>query len=204
MYGNNKKLIIKIIICIFVIASNINAGNRIPGKDFRIGVNMESGLKIIGPSNFHGKIGIQFKIKEKTTLIPYIGIYPDQITREHQYEEYNPRTGRYVPTTVEHTYNETILDAGLTIRFEKLREIVLKSTAFEYDYIEQKFLKRYYYKPFRRFFQFHFGTFFGIGTGFLYYFSGNFALGVNTDVGYNLLGEKGFGVSFKLIISTGI
>ena len=178
MFGNNKCFLLVVSLVFF---SNILiAGSRIPAEDFRIGMNIEGGVKFIGPIMFHGKTGLILKFKETFSLIPYVGVYPDE--REEEYSKsyevryWDSQDQIYRYRTEYETYTETdddaTIDAGITLRFEYPREIVRRSTSYEYDADEQKFLHHYYYSAFRPFFQLHLGTFLGIGGGFLYYFNG--------------------------------
>lgn len=190
MFGNKKYILL--IVIVFSFSNILLAGSRIPAKDFRIGINIEGGVKFIGPSMFHGKTGIVLKFNEKFSVIPYAGVYPDEYTETYYYDRYEEHT---------ETYEDVTVDAGITLRFEYPSEIVRRSTSYEYDIDEQKFLHHYYYSAFRPFVQLHLGTFLGAGGGFLYYFNGTISMGLNVDVGYNLAAEEGFGVSPKLVIA---
>ncbi|MCD4693127.1 MAG: hypothetical protein K8R79_09445 [Calditrichales bacterium] len=199
MFGNKKYILL--IVIVFSFSNILLAGSRIPAKDFRIGINIEGGVKFIGPTMFHGKTGIVLKFNETFSLIPYVGVYPNEQTYEETHEYWNSRTMRYEYKTYTETDDDVTVDAGITLRFEYPSEIVRRSTSYEYDIDEQKFLHHYYYSAFRPFWQLHLGTFLGAGGGFLYYFNGTISMGLNVDVGYNLAAEEGFGVSPKLVIA---
>lgn len=194
MFGNKKYL--TLIIILFSFSNILCAGDRIPAKDFRFGLNIEGGIKFIGPSGFHGRSGFILKFNEKFSLIPYIGVYPDEYTETDTYYG-----GGYY-NNEEYTNDEEVVDAGITLRFEYPREIIKRSTSYEYDIDEQKFLHHHYYSPFRLFWQLHLGSFMGAGGGFLYYLNGAVSIGLNIDVGYNLAAEEGFGISPKVVIAT--
>ena len=187
MSGNK---IIFIIIILFFQVTLIHAGGRIPAQDFRFGLDIQSGIKLLDPMGFHGKGGLLFN---KFSIIPYVGTYPDEYSEEEYYgnDDYSTET-----------YTTEGLDVGVTFRFEYPAEIIHKSTFYEYDIEEQKFLHHYYYSPFRPYFQFHVGSFLGIGGGFLYYFTGAVGLGLNVDAGYNLAVENGLGIIPKVNITT--
>lgn len=198
MFGNRKSLLVIVFVLLSCVA--LHAGGRIPAKDFRFGLNIEGGIKFIGPTMFHGKSGFIFKFNETFSLIPYMGIYPDAWEDEHISGRYW-NGSEYVYEYNTETVEDVTVDAGITFRFEFPKEIIRRSTSFEYDVEEQKFLHHHYYSAFRPFVQFHVGTFLGGGFGFLYYFTGAISAGLNVDVGYNLAAHDGFGVSPKMVIA---
>jgi hypothetical protein len=168
------------------------AGSRkIPSKNFRIGIVFEPGIKLGIPVGFHGKVGIALKFKEKLTLIPYVGMFPDQEEMEWWGDEIE-------------TWTTTVIDAGLTVRYEFMREVVRKSTNFEYDVDNQEFLHHYYYTEWRLFGQVHLGTFIGAGGGIFYYINGITAIGLSADLGYNLTAKNGFAFIPKLVVLVAI
>jgi hypothetical protein len=214
MCGNNiKRYILTLGVTILaVVMSNpdpaLPGGRKIPVKNFQLGLDIEPGFKFIGGLGFLGNGGIMLKFKDKFSIIPHFGMFPYTYDKEYTYDDYvyDPLYGwRWIQKTDTQESDDLTINAGVTVRMEFPRKIIIKSTKFEYDVDKHEFQHYYYHSPFRPYVQVHLGTFMGLGGGVLYYFHPAFAVGGGADLGLNLMAEDNkFGiVAPKLVLVTG-
>ena len=195
MFGNKYITSALALMAVLVLAGSAAAERKLAGRDFRVGLNLEPGFKFVSGSGFAFQIGLMLKFNEKTSLIPHFGMHP------YEYESESTFYG----FTFTDTVAGSALNAGLTLRYEMLKAVPARNTRFEYDTEGEEFVHYKYYAPLRPYFQAHLGTFMGAGMGMNYYITGNTALGLGLDFGYNLQAEEsaGFGVIPKGILIIG-
>ncbi|MBI4726346.1 hypothetical protein HY768_03830 [candidate division TA06 bacterium] len=196
MFGSKYFKLALVLIAVLALATTAFAGPRkLPGRSFRFGLDLEPGFKFINGNGLQFNTGLIFKFNEKISLIPHFGMYPYEYVNKY----------RFLGTTYSDTTSESALNAGLTLRMEILKEVSTKNTRYEYDTEGEEFVHYRYYQPLRPYFQAHLGTFMGGGMGINYYITGNTAMGLGLDFGYNLLSEdsKGLGIIPKGIVMFG-
>ena len=210
MFGSKHIRLSMALMAVLFLAGTAAAERKLPGRDFRVGLNLEPGFKFASGSGFAFQVGLMLKFNEKTSLIPHFGTHPYTYEEETSYtylSGYDPVTFDPVYSTqmITDTVDNTAINIGLTLRYEMLKVLPARNTRFEYDTEGEEFVHYQYYAPLRPYFQAHLGTFMGAGMGINYYITGNTAMGLGLDFGYNLQAEEsaGFGIIPKGILIIG-
>lgn len=196
MFGSKySKAAMVLALIAFTVVGTASAERKLPGREFRVGLDLEPGFKFVNGSSFSIQFGLMLKFNEAVSLIPHFGMHPYEYESEYSFYGY----------TFTDTLEETAANIGLTLRFEKLTAVPTRNTRYEFDTESEEFVHYQYYRPLRPYFQAHLGTFMGAGAGVNYYITGNTAMGLGIDIGYNLQAEEsaGMGVIPKAIVMIG-